>query len=80
VIPLDDEVELTIHDPTPADVRHSIKKAFERDASLAAEALSIDTVDGAVTLSGRVDSWVEHDAAVNAAWAAPAVDDRIVVD
>jgi osmotically-inducible protein OsmY len=36
-----------------------------------------------VTLSGHVDSWVEHDAAVNAAWAAPgvrAVEDEIVVD
>jgi osmotically-inducible protein OsmY len=36
-----------------------------------------------VTLSGHVDSWVEHDAAVNAAWAAPGVrtvEDAIVVD
>jgi osmotically-inducible protein OsmY len=83
VIGLDDQVELTIDDPTPADVRHSIKKAFKRDASLDAEALSIDTLDGTVALSGHVDSWVEHDAAVNAAWAAPgvrAVEDRIVVD
>jgi osmotically-inducible protein OsmY len=82
VIALDDQVELTIGDPTPADVRHSIKKAFKRDASLDAEALSIDTFDGTVALSGHVDSWVEHDAAVNAAWAAPgvlAVEDRIIV-
>jgi osmotically-inducible protein OsmY len=36
-----------------------------------------------VTLSGHVDWWVEHDAAVNAAWAAPGlrdVEDRIMVD
>src|SRR6266550_4111779 len=57
IIGLDDQVELTIDDPTPADVRHSIKKAFKRDASLDAEALSIDTFDGTVTLSGHVDSW-----------------------
>ncbi|HEX5924216.1 MAG TPA: BON domain-containing protein [Baekduia sp.] len=38
---VDDQVELTIDDPTPADVRHSITKAFRRDASLDAEALSI---------------------------------------
>ena len=83
VIGVDDQVELTIGDPTPADVRHSIKKAFKRDASLDAEALSIDTFDGTVALSGHVESWVEHDAAVNAAWAAPGVrtvEDRIVVD
>lgn len=83
VIGVDDLVEQTIGDPTPADVRHSIKKAFKRDASLDAEALSIDMLDGTVVLSGHVDSWVEHDAAVNAAWAAPgvrAVEDRIVVD
>ena len=83
VIGVDDQVELTIGDPTPDDVRHSIKKAFKRDASLDAEALSIDTFEGTVTLSGHVDSWVEHDAAVNAAWAAPgvlAVEDEIVVD
>jgi osmotically-inducible protein OsmY len=83
VIGLDDEVELIIDDPTPADVRDSISKAFKRDASLDAEALSIDTYDGTVTLSGHVESWLEHDAAVNAAWAAPGVrvvDDLIVVD
>ena len=83
VLGVDDEVELTIADPTPSDGRLSIKKAFKRDASLDAEALSIDTFDGIVTLSGHVDSWVEHDAAVNAAWAAPgvrAVEDGIVVD
>jgi osmotically-inducible protein OsmY len=83
VIGVNDQVELTIADPTPSDVRHSITKAFKRDASLDAEALSIDTFDGTVTLSGHVDSWVEHDAAVNAAWAAPgvlAVEDAIVVD
>ena len=83
VIGLDDKVELTFDDPSPTDVRQSIAKAFKRDASLDAEALSIDTFDGTVTLSGHVESWVEHDAAVNAAWAAPGVltvDDQIVVD
>ena len=83
VIGVDDQIELTIADPTPSDVRHSITKAFKRDASLDADSLSIDTFDGTVTLSGDVDSWVEHDAAVNAAWAAPGVlvvEDDLVVD
>jgi osmotically-inducible protein OsmY len=61
VIGVDDQVELTIGDPTPADVRHSIKKAFKRDASLDADSLTIDTFDGTVTLSAHVDSWVERD-------------------
>ncbi len=36
-----------------------------------------------MTLSGHVDSWVEHDTEVNAAWAAPGVrgvEDDVVVD
>ena len=83
VIELDDQVELSIGAPTPDDVRHSIDKAFTRDARVDAEALSIDTDEGIVTVSGHVRSWVEHDAAINATWSAPGVvdvDDRIVVE
>jgi osmotically-inducible protein OsmY len=83
VIGLDNQVELIFGDPTPDDVRDSIKKAFKRDASLDAEGLSIDTFDGTVRLSGQVESWAEHDAAVDAAWAAPGVrdvEDRLLVE
>src|SRR3954454_9281998 len=41
VIGVDDQVELTLADPAPSDVRHAIKKAFKRDASLDADSLSI---------------------------------------
>jgi osmotically-inducible protein OsmY len=80
---VDDEIELTTPSASSGDVRHSIKKALERDAKLDAEELSVESVNGTVTLSGTVSSWAEHDAAVNAAWAAPGVsmvDDLIFVD
>jgi osmotically-inducible protein OsmY len=80
---IDDEIELTTPSASTGDVRHSIKKALERDAKLDAEELSVESSNGTVTLSGTVSSWTEHDAAINAAWAAPGVsmvDDLILVD
>jgi osmotically-inducible protein OsmY len=80
---LDDEIELTTPSASAGDVKHSIKKALERDAKLDAEELSVESSNGTVTLSGTVSSWAEHDAAINAAWAAPGVstvDDLIFVD
>jgi osmotically-inducible protein OsmY len=82
VLEVDDEVELTIDPASAGDIEGSIKKAFKRNAKIDAEGVSVETYDGAVVLDGVVSSWAEHDAAVEAAWAAPgvrAVDDRIVV-
>jgi osmotically-inducible protein OsmY len=80
---VDDEIKLSSPSASAGDVKHSIKKALERDAKLDAEELSVESSNGSVTLSGTVGSWAEHDAAVNAAWAAPGVsmvDDLIFVD
>jgi osmotically-inducible protein OsmY len=80
---VDDDITLTTPSASTGDVKHSIKKALERDAKLDAEELSVESSNGTVTLSGTVSSWAEHDAAVNAAWAAPGVsmvDDLIFVD
>jgi osmotically-inducible protein OsmY len=80
---VDDEIELDGPAPKAEDVRHSIKEAFKRNAKLDAETLSVSSSNGTVTVSGVVGSWSEHDAAVEAAWAAPgvrSVEDEIVVD
>jgi osmotically-inducible protein OsmY len=80
---IDDDITLTTPSASTGDVKHSIKKALQRDAKLDAEELSVESSNGTVTLSGTVSSWAEHDAAVNAAWAAPGVsmvDDLIFVD
>ena len=67
---------------SPADVEEKIRMAFVRNAQLDADAIHVATADRAVTLSGTVRSWDEHDAALAATWAAPGVhvvNDRIQV-
>lgn len=79
---VENDVYLNVVQPSPGDVRESIKKALKRDAKLDAASLSVETVDGTVILTGTVHSWSERDAAVAAAWAAPgvtAVDDLLTV-
>jgi osmotically-inducible protein OsmY len=67
------EIELEYPTPDAGDVKESIKKAFKRNASLDAKDLDVSTNNGTVTISGTVSSWVEHDEAIDAAWAAPGV-------
>jgi len=79
---VDDQVELRHPEPSADDVKHSIEKALKRNASVDADALSVDTHGGTVAVTGSVASWAEHDAAIAAAWAAPGVtdvEDHIVV-
>jgi osmotically-inducible protein OsmY len=58
-----------------ADITERIEKAFERNAHVDADALRVEAIDGTVTVSGTVRTWTEHDAALDAAWAAPGVTD-----
>ena len=68
-----DEIEIEFPTPNRGDVKDSIKKAFKRNASLDADDLHISTDNGTVTVKGTVNSWSEHDEAIDAAWAAPGV-------
>lgn len=82
VIDLVDEITLK---PTPnaTAVKDDIRSAFERNAAIDADDLSVSTSNGTVTVKGPVHSWAEHDEAISTAWAAPGVtnvDDRILVE
>jgi osmotically-inducible protein OsmY len=72
---VDNDIYLASPTPYAGDVKHSIKKALERDAKLDADNIQVETANGTATLTGTVSSWAEHDAAVAAAWAAPGVTD-----
>jgi osmotically-inducible protein OsmY len=83
VVDVDNTITLTCPQPKAGDVKQSIERAFQRNAKLDAEGLSVKTFGNTVLLSGAVSSWDERDAAVAAAWAAPgvaAVKDQIVVE
>ena len=64
------------------DVRERIEQAFRRNVQVAADGIRIEVVDGTVTLEGAVDSWMERNTAIDAAWTAPGVqdvDDKLVI-
>ena len=77
-----DEIAIVGPPPVAGDVKDAISKAFDRSAKLDADALTVETSNGTVTVKGTVQSWAEHDEAIDAAWAAPGVrnvHDRILV-
>jgi osmotically-inducible protein OsmY len=57
------------------DVRERIEEALRRNVQAAADGIRIEAVDGTVTLEGTVDSWMERNTAIDAAWATPGVQD-----
>ena len=73
VVRVHNEIEITGPPPDAGKVRDSIEGAMRRNAAVEANRIQIRTSDGTVTLSGIVESWPEHDAAISAAWNAPGV-------
>lgn len=67
---------------SPKDLLDKIKSAFHRSADIDARRITIDALDGKVTLHGNVRSWAAKEEAQDVAWAAPgvmAVDNMITV-
>ena len=57
----------------PYEVKRKIEEALRRSAELEASHISVSAAGGAITLSGRVNTWHEREVAEQAAWSAPGV-------
>lgn len=58
---------------SPPDVRAGIDAALQRSAMVDASRVTVEALDGKVTLRGTLRSWAERQDAEIAAWAAPGV-------
>jgi len=54
-------------------LKEKISAAFQRNAILDAEAITVEEHNGDVVLRGRVHSWAEREQAFSTAWSAPGV-------
>lgn len=59
----------------PQNIKQKIRSAFERNATIDAESVSVLVHDHKVTLNGTVQSLVEKKQAERAAWSAPGVNE-----
>ena len=81
VVRIDNGIQVTPPVST-GDVRNRIEQAFERQADLEAENISVQAQGSKVTLTGTVSSWSKRNIAERTAWAAPGVaqiEDKLVV-
>jgi osmotically-inducible protein OsmY len=62
----------------PGDVTAGVQDALDRNALIMDDSdVLVDTAGNAVTLTGHVRTWAEHDAVIDAAWMASGVYDVI---
>ncbi len=57
----------------PSEVKAKIQEAFQRNARIDAQKITVESDDGKVVLTGTVRSWVEREEAEKAACAGPGV-------
>ncbi len=57
----------------PAEIKHKIEAAFQRQARIDARHVSVQASGAEVILRGEVGSWAERDQAERTAWSAPGV-------
>ena len=70
-----DDIEIS-WDADAVDVTSAVQDALDRNALIPDDSdVMIDTDGNAVTLTGHVRTWAEHDAVLDAAWMTPAVYD-----
>jgi osmotically-inducible protein OsmY len=77
-----DDIDIS-WDADPVDVTVAVQEALDRHALIPDDSdVVVDTTGNAVTLTGHVRTWAEHDAMLDAAWMTPAVYDvydRLVI-
>ena len=72
VVDIEDQITVD-NEASAADVADRINDAFVRNAQLDDSAIEVSSDADAVTLSGVVRTWSEHDEALDAAWSAPGI-------
>jgi osmotically-inducible protein OsmY len=71
-----DEIDIDFDAANPADVTGLVQDALDRNALIPDDSdVVVDTDQNAVTLTGHVRTWAEHDAVLDAAWMTPEVYD-----
>lgn len=60
-------------EPSVAAIRHTIEDALAHRALARARQIKVDVDGGEVTLTGRVQSWADREAAKNSVWKIPGV-------